>query len=308
MNSSHHYTPIGTPGQPWGDEEKAQWLAQTTIKRSYQDDVVSKIKALQARFDVFQYGALSYDIEKYPLFAIKSRDWDNSKPTVLITGGVHGYETSGVHGALKFVDSQADKYSNYFNIVVAPCVSPWGYETINRWNPNTIDPNRAFYADSPAEESAALMAMVNALNTEIYVHIDLHETTDTDELEFRPALAARDGEAYEEDIVPDGFYTVGDTENPQADFQTAIINAVRNVTHIAPADAEGNIIGCPITQEGVINYPLKKLSLCNGLSDCTYGTTTEVYPDSDKVTDGECNDAQVAAVTGALDYVLSVAK
>ena len=29
------------------------------------------------------------------------------------------------------------------------------------------------------------------------VHMDLHETTDSDEEEFRPALAARDGKPFE---------------------------------------------------------------------------------------------------------------
>ncbi|KLV06975.1 peptidase [Photobacterium aquae] len=304
MKSSHHYS-IGTPGQPWGDEERAQWLAQTTIKRSYRDDVISKIEKLAVRFDVSQYGQLSYDEKRYPLFVIKSRQWDASKPTVLITGGVHGYETSGVHGALQFMDTEAENYQTHFNIVTAPCVSPWGYETINRWNPNAIDPNRSFYEDSPSEEAAQVIAMVAGLGTDILVHIDLHETTDTDEEEFRPALAARDGEPYIEDSVPDGFYTVGDTENPQPAFQKAIIDSVRRVTHIAPPDQDGNIIGSPVTQEGVINYPLVELSLCNGLSACVYGTTTEVYPDSERVTPQECNDAQVAAITGALNYVIA---
>ncbi|MGR5076084.1 M14 family metallopeptidase [Photobacterium swingsii] len=301
MKSSHTY-PIGTPGQKWGDEEKAQWRAQVTVKRSYQDDVVTKINALADRFDLTQYGALSYDAERFPLLSLKTKNWDTSKPTVLISGGVHGYETSGVHGALQFLDTHAEQYSDTFNIVVAPCVSPWGYETINRWNPLAIDPNRSFFADSPAEESAALMQLADSLG-DVLVHIDLHETTDTDEEEFRPALSARDGKEYIEDSIPDGFYTVGDTENPQADFQKAVIDSVRRVTHIAPPDSEGKIIGEKIEQEGVINYPMKALSLCNGITDCTYGTTTEVYPDSALVTDQDCNNAQVAAITGALDYV-----
>ena len=303
MEISNTY-PIGTVGQKWGSEEKAQWLAQQEIQRSYQEEVVTKIDALRDRFDVSQYGALSYDPAKYPLLVIKSRNWDNSKPTALITGGVHGYETSGVHGALMFADTDAEKYSEHFNIVIAPCVSPWGYEVINRWNPQAVDPNRSFFDNSPSEEAANLMAMVQGLGVEILVHVDLHETTDSDETEFRRARAARDGLDHFEEMIPDGFYTVGDTENPQPEFQKAIIESVRKVTHIAPPDANGKIIGSPITQEGVINYPLKELSLCNGLSDCTYGTTTEVYPDSDKVTDQECNLAQVAAITGALDYVI----
>ena len=53
------------------------------------------------------------------------------------------------------------------------------------------------------------------------MHVDLHETTDTDETEFRPAKAARDGEYIAPDTIPDGFYCVGDTANPQDEFQKA---------------------------------------------------------------------------------------
>ncbi|CAE6942904.1 hypothetical protein ACOMICROBIO_LMKGKHOH_04692 [Vibrio sp. B1FIG11] len=303
MKSGYTY-PIGTPGQPWGEAERKAWREQRDVKRSYQDEVVTKIDALRERFDVEQYGALSYDEARFPLFCIKTRNWDAAKPVVLVTGGVHGYETSGVHGALKFVDTQAERYAEHFNIVVAPCVSPWGYEVINRWNPNAIDPNRSFYADSPAEESANLIKLVATLG-DVLMHIDLHETTDSDETEFRPALAARDGLEYIEGMIPDGFYTVGDTENPQPEFQKAVIESVAKVTHIAPADDQGEIIGSPVVQFGVINYPMVKLGLCGGVTNCTYGTTTEVYPDSPKVTDEECNDAQVAAVVGGLDYVLA---
>lgn len=301
MHSSY---PIGTPGEKWSEAQRLEWRDQTTIKREYQKEVVPKIKALSEHFDVEQYGALSYDVERYPLYCIKSKNWDQAKPVVLVTGGVHGYETSGVHGALKFAQTQMTHYGKYFNIVVAPCVSPWGYETINRWNPLAIDPNRSFYADSPAEESANLMKLVESIDGNILVHVDLHETTDTDESEFRPALAARDGIEYIAGTIPDGFYTVGDTENPQPDFQAAVIASVSQVTHIAPPDENDEIIGSPVTQHGVIHYPMVKLGLCGGVTDCQYGTTTEVYPDSPKVTDEECNDAQVAAVVGALDYVL----
>lgn len=304
MSNEYPY-PIGTPNVPWGDAERQQWRAQRTIQRSYQQEVVSKVLALQSRFEVETYGALSIDPERYPLYCLKSPNWDTSKPTVLITGGVHGYETSGVQGALAFLEAHAEAYLVHFNLVVAPCVSPWGYEMINRWNPDAIDPNRVFYADSPAEESAALMALVATLG-DVLVHFDLHETTDSDRDEFRPALAARDGKPYVDGLIPDGFYTVGDTENPQPEFQKAIIDAVRRVTHIAPADENGEIIGSPVVQEGVINYALRELGLCGGITNCRFGTTTEVYPDSPRATAQICNEAQVAAIIGGLDYVVGV--
>ncbi len=304
MQTKEFY-PIGVAGQKWQDAERKRWRDSTSIKRSYHEEVVSKIFALKHRFQIEQYGALSYETERYPLFCIKSNNWDTNKPVVLITGGVHGYETSGVQGALLFIENKMESYCEYFNIIVAPCVSPWGYETINRWNPLATDPNRSFYSNSPAEESANLIKLVGSIDGTIMVHFDLHETTDTDETEFRPALAARDGIEYIPGKIPDGFYTVGDSENPQADFQAAIIESVSQVTHIAPADKNGEIIGSPVIQTGVINYPMVKLGLCGGMTNCTYGTTTEVYPDSPKATPQQCNLAQVAAITGGLDFVLS---
>ncbi|WP_217520356.1 M14 family metallopeptidase [Vibrio metschnikovii] len=300
MTTAYRY-PIGTRGQPWTEQERQAWRAQTKIQRPYQA-VVEAINALSEQFCVEQYGALSYDPERYPLLCVKTQPWHADKPTLLVTGGVHGYETSGVFGALQFLTEQAYRYAEQMNIVVVPCVSPWGYETIQRWNPNALDPNRCFYPNSPAEESASLMALVDKLPA-ILAHIDLHETTDSDENEFRPALAARDGVDYQPGHIPDGFYTVGDSENPQLDFQAAIIESVRQVTHIAPADQQGQIIGSPVIQEGVIVYPVKELGLCASVTNSQYCSTTEVYPDSPRVNSDDCNAAQVAAIVGALNYL-----
>jgi hypothetical protein len=88
-------------------------------------------------------------------------------------------------------------------------------------------------------------------------------------------------------------------------FQQAIIEAVAQVTHIAPADANGEIIGSPVVAPGVIRYPLKPLGLCAGVTNARYTTTTEVYPDSPRATPAQCNAAQVAAVRAALDFVLA---
>ncbi len=303
MSSPPAY-PIGTPGQPWGPAEVATWRERQRRQRSYEAEVLAAIQGLRDRFEVFEYGRLAYAPDDYPLLAIRSRDWNDALPGVLVTGGVHGYETSGVHGALQFADRHAPDYAGRVNLLVAPCISPWGYERIHRWNPDALDPNRSFRADSPAAESAALIRLVEPLRDAFLVHIDLHETTDSDESEFRPALAARDGKPFEPGGIPDGFYLVGDSENPQPGFQQAIIAAVEKVTHIAPADANGEIIGSPVVAPGVINYPVRKLGLCAGITNARYTTTTEVYPDSPRATPRQCNDAQAAAVRAAIDYAL----
>jgi hypothetical protein len=155
MSACNHFYPIGSPLTPWGSAERAEWLAHVGHpRRSYAEEVVAQLEPLRETFDVVQYGALSQDPERYPLFCVMTRNWDEKKPCVLVTGGVHGYETSGVQGSLFFLRSAALKYaqvmihfqttfsvffmshfrfhvcSQTFNIAVCPCVCPWGYETV----------------------------------------------------------------------------------------------------------------------------------------------------------------------------------
>ena len=308
-----HFYRIGTPKVPWGDSERAAWLADVGIvQRSYADEVLAKLEPLKDQFDVIQYGALSQNPDRYPLFCIKTKGFDpqNGNPCMLVTGGVHGYEKSGVQGALLFAKEEMEALAKEgVNIVVCPCVSPWGYECIQRWTAKAVDPNRSFFPTAeacPTEETAAVVDLIASLGVAQWtMHVDCHETTDTDDSEFRPAKASRDGVEMDEDGIPDGFYLVGDSLNPQPEWHAAMIAAVRTVTHIAPADKEGKIIGADVQQDGVIHYPARELFLCSSVTNAAYATTTEVYPDSIKtpVTGEQCNRAQVACITAGLHYV-----
>jgi hypothetical protein len=301
MTTTNPY-PIGTPGVAWGGPERAQWLSRQHKLRKYADDVVDRIEWLSSRFAVEEYGQLDYPPDRYPLLALRSREVHEDRPWVLVTGGVHGYETSGVHGALQFLEERAANYP--INLLAVPCVSPWAYERIHRWNAEAVDPNRSFKEGTSVPEAAALLRLVAPLRGRFLLHVDLHETTDSDEDEFGPALAARDGKPFERGIIPDGFYAVDDKENPQPEFQGAIINAVSKVTHIAPADHNGEIIGSKVVAPGVIQYPLRALGLCAGITGARFTTTTEVYPDSPRATPEQCNAAQVAATCAAIEFVL----
>ncbi|HET8764589.1 MAG TPA: M14 family metallocarboxypeptidase [Rhodanobacter sp.] len=305
MATEQAFYPIGTPGKPWGPPEVAAWRARQVRQRSYASEVALRIDALRSRYDVSEYGTLEYAPDRYPLYVLRSQSWNDELPTMIVTGGVHGYETSGVHGALQFLERDAARFLDRINLLAVPCVSPWGYERIHRWNPDALDPNRNFRAHSPAQESAALWRLLSPLADVALMHIDLHETTDTDESEFRPALAARDGKDYVPGTIPDGFYLCGDSARPEPAFQQAVIAAVAKVTHIAPADPDGTIIGSPVVAHGVIEYPCREWGLCAGITNARYRTTTEVYPDSPRATPAQCNDAQAAAAAAAIEYALA---
>jgi Succinylglutamate desuccinylase / Aspartoacylase family len=296
--------PIGMPGQVWGAAETALWRSRQQRQRSYADDVLRAIDGLRDRFDVLRYGEISYDAEHFPLMALRSRGGPQQGPHVLITGGVHGYETSGVQAALRFLDAQAQTYSGRMNLLVVPCVSPWAYERIQRWNFEAIDPNRSFKEGSTVQEAAALMLLLASQHSPFTAHFDLHETTNSDETEFRPALAARDGKAFEPGRIPEGFYLVADAANPQLAFQQAIIAAVSQAMPIAAADENNEIIGAKVVAPGVIQYEMQALGLCASVSGARYTTTTEVSPDSPRTSPQQCIMAQIAAVCAGLDFLI----
>jgi hypothetical protein len=248
--------PIGVPGVAWGPKERAEWMSSRKLQRSYQEEVVSKLSTDIDGFITQQYGTLTVggvnkEEDGYPLLVAKSKNWEaNNKPSILITGGVHGYETSGVQGAIQFLKTNSET----FNVVVVPCVSPWGYEVIERWNAQAVDPNRSFNPqgevvqgrsfnpEAATQESTALIEYLKSLEIEQWMcHFDLHETTNTDKTEFRPAKRARDGEILQPreddegddedpDAIPDGFYLVSDSTNPQAEWHAAMIDSVRQVS------------------------------------------------------------------------------
>ncbi|MDY0981260.1 MULTISPECIES: M14 family metallopeptidase [Stenotrophomonas] len=299
-----HFYPVGIPGQPWGDTERAAWRARQVVQRHYANDVVAALNALPDALEIVQYGQLESITDTYPLLLAKTRNWDPALPTALVTGGVHGYETSGVHGALQFLRDHAQEYAGRINLIVAPCVCPWGYERIQRWNHDAIDPNRSFRDGGRIVETASLMHWVAARNDDLLVHLDLHETTDSDAHEFDPALASRDGKPWHPETIPDGFYVIGNSENPEPAFQRALIAAVAPITHIAPADAQGNLVGLPLQSPGVVWGESRSIGACAGFTSARFATTTEVYPDSPRTTPTECNAAQVAAVRAGLDFAL----
>ena len=301
-------TQIGTPGVPWGLEDRRRWRLGTTVARSYPDDVEKRLRTLSPRYDIVPYGHIQSSGDghaPFTLLAARTRSWSAEHPVVVVTGGVHGYETSGVIGALTFLEEHADSFGHEVHgvdVIVAPCVSPWAYERIQRWNADAHDPNRSFVANTAVPEAAALMALIAPFANRVLLHIDLHETTDTDETEFRPGLAARDGRVLEPGEIPDGFYLCGDTEAPQLDFQAAVIAAVAEVTHIAPADANNQIIETPVAGPGVILYPMRALGLAGAITPAPYRTLTEVYPDGARTTPEQCVRAQVTAVLAAIEF------
>jgi hypothetical protein len=283
--------------KPWGPEEKEAWFLRQTIRRSYERDVVARLKALPPeRFSLEQYGALTHDPARYPLYRVLTKPWTGRKPAILITGGVHGYEPSGITGALRFLEELAVRSSDKFEFAVYPCVSPLGYEIDHRWNRKAEDPNRNFFDGGTAEEALKLMRSVESLRTHFRAAVDLHETNQRD-VELTRQRRARDGQKPEpdDDHIPEGFYLVLH-DRQDTELGHRVIDAVSKVT---PICAEKRILGYPSDQGIIVLDDVP--GLCQGFArrHADAAMTTEIYPDKAPVREAE--DAQLAAIRTALD-------
>jgi hypothetical protein len=210
-----------------------------------------------------------------------------------------------------------------------------------RWTAKAIDPNRSFGVKTPdnpspirTNESTTLLNFLETLGVTTddgvkhkpnwLCHLDLHETTNSDITEFRPAKAARDGLVEYDDHIPDGFYLFGhshqdDTSringgeasnNDHLNFYNAILKRVEKVTHIAESESDGTLCGYDATSRGLLLLPCAELGICAGgaVPQAPYAVTTEVYPDSNRTTEEICVKAQVESICAALDFLLTVDK
>jgi hypothetical protein len=274
----------------WSTRQKLEWrdAMQRKAKRNYGQDIVSRLRRLPANTHTIEkYGSLRFNSARYPLFNVTIGDLKNGRPNVLITGGVHGYEPSGIEACLKFIEHDAPDLTNAFNFVVYPCISPWAYEYDHRWNAYAEDPNRNFSRDSGIVQIDECTHFMNAIE----------------------GHGSRFGTELEEywQSVPQGAYLMmtkptSSCLGHRAKFASSIMHSIGQVSPIAP---EENLLGYH-NNNGVIWAPNKGNVLrvyLGGHADQV--AVTEVYPDHKDVGPERAVDVQRAAIYGALNHVYS---
>lgn len=306
-------------------------LSTKSHYRSYTIDVVDRLKELcssredddddddadDSRFEMIQYGALSHNPTRYPLVAAKSRGsgWGH-QPCMLVTGGVHGSERSGIEGCLEFLEQQQQQQQrqksssfNNVNLLIVPCVSPWAYEWGTRCQANRKDPNRSFSyfknnnlssasASYQTEEAQALMTFLRqSLNVPRWTcHLDLHETRPGGQDQggaFDILLGQGDNDSVskaEEEwmmsidpfSIPQGVYLVVDEDSQkdvqQQEFQRAVLDSIQRVLPVLQGSNDNSPHQSLFEriQDGVLPVPTKALGLCSSTTEATFLATTEV--------------------------------
>lgn len=302
--------------KPWDDHQINAWYQSVISGGKVRDygAIVSRLQKLPANTHWLQkYADIQARDETYAGIRVTVGDLQNGKPNILITGGVHGYEPSGIEASIAFLKDDASALSAYFNFVVYPCLSPWAYEYDQRWNSQAQDPNRLFSRGDDivyAAECYHFMNDMEANGTKFSAAIDLHETPDRD-VELRRMRWERFGHPPDPNykIIPQGFHLILTQASTPEDnerqllFGETIIENVRELSPIAPDEV---ILG-QRNQGGVLLVPAKEGLLRHYLAThANHVAVTEVYPDHPSMAPETSVDAQWAAIHGVVQHILNL--
>ena len=160
-----------------------------TVEYQKYDDIIARVD----KFDDFLIIGRDASGE-YDMYAI--RLGNKSKPSLLITGGMHGTEWQGTQYSLAFMEQLRDNtfpdkdfrdfLLNNFYIIYIPVVNPWGLDNttphaqvIGRRNSNNADLNRDF-SDFTQAESQNVKSVMDKYKP--FAYLDLHLIRSPEEL------------------------------------------------------------------------------------------------------------------------------
>ena len=126
-------------------------------------------------YHVERIGAATYGHRRWPILCVRSKHWKVSRPTILISAGVHGDEPAGVHAALAFLRASPRDLQEVFQFAVLPCVNPSGFDAETLATQSGANLNRLFGVESTQPEVRAVEGWLKAHAGRFLMTFDLHE-------------------------------------------------------------------------------------------------------------------------------------
>lgn len=209
------------------------------IRSQFAQEVEAKLARMKGHC-VEQIARIGYGAASWPILCVRSAHWNVNRPTVLISGGVHGDEPAGVHAALEFLADVQPEFDDELQFVVFPCVNPSGFDADTLETASGANLNRLFGINSAQPEIRAIENWLRVQAQHFVMTFDLHEV--------RP------------DYVGEGFVQ---KDNPRAAYLYETVNdnskrVGRLMIDSLPASrqvCDWPTIYDDINQGGVISYP-----------------------------------------------------
>ncbi len=239
-------------------------------------DIISKIKSsLDGAGRWVRLGEVSDAIKSHSIEKIIFGEGNDKR--VLISAGIHGDEPAGVETICSFIKN--NDYRNFlqnWEIIIVPCINPFGYEANIRTNHEGLDLNRKFKSTDPSQE---VIIAKNLFDSPFDLTIELHEDVDSSGYYF--------------------FHSSAGSSPPL--LVEKILNSVKSVM---PINMDSEIEGIPANR-GVIErvgiddkmdwWPMAFYSLSKGTQSCLTLETGTQFPMQTRV------NAHLFAIKAALD-------
>lgn len=142
----------------------------------FAQEVEAKLAHLKGH-RVEQIATVAYGDSSWPILCVRSEQWEASRPTVLISGGVHGDEPAGVHAALSFFAHGQHEFDNVLQFVAFPCVNPSGFDADTLATVSGANLNRLFGINSAQPEVRAIEDWLRVQARRFLMTFDLHEVS-----------------------------------------------------------------------------------------------------------------------------------
>jgi murein peptide amidase A len=94
----------------------------------------------------------------YELFCIETRRPDPSLPWIYISAGIHGDESGSTEACLEWM-ATTPLTARDFNVMIFPCLNPWGLVNNSRRDADGRDLNRTYHNDSVPQTAAHVARM-----------------------------------------------------------------------------------------------------------------------------------------------------
>jgi murein peptide amidase A len=125
-------------------------------------------------------GAAGLRVKKYSeaggcnLYCIVSRRKVSHAPSIYLSAGIHGDEAAATEGLVEWAQANSDKL-RLLNVLIFPCLNPWGLVNNSRRDPDGRDLNRSFHT-SAVPQIAAQMQWLTGCAFDLA--LNLHEDYD----------------------------------------------------------------------------------------------------------------------------------
>lgn len=110
----------------------------------------------------------------HPLYYMETRKPDPAKPWIYLSAGIHGDEPASTEACLEWF-SVSRTTADDFNLMIFPCLNPWGLINNLRTDAEGRDLNRTYHDDS-VPQTAAHKALLS--NRRFDLALALHEDYD----------------------------------------------------------------------------------------------------------------------------------